>query len=207
MTLFSSAPMKARLAALGIVAGLQVACGDAPSAPRSAPADAPRRAASPGSVTLVTFTYNPAAALDQSLGGGHKIELPAGAVCDPALSSYGAGTWDAPCTPLKAPIDFTVRTWTDAAGRPTAVFSPDVRFVPGTVVTLRLRDKDASIASGSAILWCPTGATTCVNEAAGDASLLTSRDPGDQFVFRRLKHFSGYTVVVDRSGDGSDSGF
>jgi hypothetical protein len=86
------------------------------------------------------------------------------------------------------------------------VFSPDVRFVPGAVVTLRLRDKDAAIAAGSAILWCPTGVTACVDEAAGDAAMLTYRDPGNQFVYRRLKHFSGYTVVVDRAG-GDDAGF
>jgi hypothetical protein len=104
---------------------------------------------------------------------------------------------------------FTARSWTDAAGRPHLTFSPDVRFVPGKTVTLRLKDKTAAITEGSTIVWCPTGQLTCVDEARTDPTLATFRDPNTFFVYRRLKHFSGYNVVVDRSGDGEtlDGGF
>jgi hypothetical protein len=184
-----------------------VACGDAPSAPRSAPADAPRRAASPGSVTLVTFTYNPAAALDQSLGAATRSMLARRRGVRPRpllLRRRHVGT--APCTPLKAPIDFTVRTWTTRRA-PHRSVQPRRALRAG-------HGRDAPAARQGRVdrerqrhPLVPDGRDDVRQRGGRDASLLTSRDPGDQFVFRRLKHFSGYTVVVDRSGDGSDSGF
>jgi hypothetical protein len=159
-----------------------------------------------GDTTYTTFTYNPAAALEQGFANAHKLSMPAGAVCDPETSGYGADTWEAACAPLAQPITFTARSWTSASGRPRITFSPDVRFVPGKVVTLRLKDAQASQLGVGVLAWCPAGGP-CVDEAQGDASLATYFSRNDLFVFRRLKHFSGYTVVVDRSSDGFDSGF
>jgi hypothetical protein len=194
-----------------------VACSDAPMAPSAAtsaatlaPTSAPARAVyTVGDTTIATFVYSPLAALSQGFAGGHQLTMPAGAVCDPLTAGYGVGTWDQGCLPLLTPIVFTARSWTDAAGRPHLTFSPDVRFVPGKTVTLRLKDRTASITEGSAIVWCPTGQAKCVDESLSDAALTTLRDPNGMFVYRRLKHFSGYNVVVDRSGDGeggSDDG-
>ena len=186
------------------VALLAAACSDAPtSAPsRLAPDAAPSRASyTVADTTVSTFDYNPLLAYELSLGGGHRLSLPAGAVCDPATSGYGPSLWDAPCVPRLLPLQFEVRTWRDATGRARMVVTPDVRFVPGSNVVLRLKD-DAAAASGtSVIVWCPTGALTCVDESLQDASMATKSNPNSGFVYRRLKHFSGYNVVVDRSGD------
>ena len=127
--------------------------------------------------------------------------MPAGAVCDPLTSGYGVGTWDQACVPALAPIVFTSKAWTDAAGRPHLTVSPDVRFVPGKVVTLRLKDPEAASQGIGTLAWCPTGGTTCVNEAATDASLTTYFSKNELFVYRRLKHFSGYHIILGRACD------
>ena len=198
-----SALRAATAAALVLLGGLTAACSDAPSAPSAPRApSAARPSLSASETTTRTVTYRSRESLDESLGSGHRLTMPAGAVCDPKTAGYGPGTWDSPCTALRGDITFTATLWTDAAGRPQVTFHPDVRFVPGKVVTLRLRDREASITAGSAIVWCPTGQATCVDESRTDASLTTFRDPNGMFVYRRLKHFSGYNVVVDRSGEG-----
>lgn len=188
---------------------LLAACADAPTAARTdagpalMPGESARRAllvGAAGDTTTYRFTYSPEAATRQRMGA-HEIALPAGAVCDPATSSYGPGTWDSPCTPLASSITFTVRTWADASGRPRVRFSPDVRFVPTTTVMLYLHDKEAALDRRFQTFWCPTGSPTCVNEALRDPSVATQRDPGTFFLYGRIKHFSGYNVIVDRSGE------
>jgi hypothetical protein len=211
-----SHPRAAALAALAaLAAALLGACADAPTtpaahaAPRAAllPATTPAQPATVvgtvGDTTVHQFTYQPAAALTARIAA-HEVRFPAGAVCDPRTSSYGAGTWDAPCTPLATGLTFTVRTWTDADGHPRIRFSPDVRFVPSATVTLVLYDKAAALDKRFQTVWCPTNAASCVNEAVADPSVATQRDPGTFYLYGRIKHFSGYNVVVDRSGDGTD---
>ena len=210
-----------RAATLALLGGLVTACADvsgtAPAAAAPEAALAPREVANRatlvatrGDTTIHQFTYAPSAALAERIGA-HEIRFPAGAVCDPTTAGYGPGTWDAPCTALTLPITFTVRTWTDAAGHPRVRFSPDVRFVPTQTVTLYLHDKATALDRKYQAFWCPTGSTTCVNEALRDPSVATQRDPGTFYLYGRIKHFSGYNVVVDRSGEetapSDDSGF
>ncbi|MDF1503707.1 hypothetical protein [Roseisolibacter sp. H3M3-2] len=185
---------------------LAAACSDAATAPSASPSAGPRRTTAAVDTTYGTFSYDPSVSYDLSLGGGHRLQIPAGAVCNPATSGYGPTTWDAACAPLAQTLTFSVKTWRDPSGRPRMQVSPDVRFVPGANVVLRMKDDAASASASSAILWCPTGATRCVDESLQDAALLT-RGGGNGFVYRRLKHFSGYTVVVDRAGGGEDNGF
>lgn len=193
------------LAVAGMLATVTSACSDAPTAARGerlAPADAPSRTSyTVGDTTVNVFDYNPTTSYDLSFGGGHRLTVPAGAVCDPETSGYGPALWDAPCVPLLRPVTFTVRSWRDAAGHPQITVSPDVRFLPTSIVTLRLKDATATAGNG-VILWCPTGALTCVDESLTDLTMTTRSNPNSGFVYRRLKHFSGYTVVVDRYGDG-----
>lgn len=42
---------------------------------------------------------------------------------------------------------------------------------------------------------------------ASDPALATVIDLNNGFATRTIKHFSGYSVVVDRSGDGGDNSF
>jgi hypothetical protein len=184
------------------------ACADAPSASPLAPTDAPALAVIGSDTSYSTFQYDPTLSYDLSFGSGHKLSVPAGAVCDPATSGYGAAYWDAPCTVAQAPITFQVKSWRDGAGHPRMSVLPDVRFVPGSAVTLRFKDDGAAAQARGTIVWCPTGATGCVDEAASDPTLVTRYNANSGWVYRRLKHFSGYNVVVDFYDDGSGlSGF
>ena len=192
-----------RVAIAGVLVSA-TACSDAPTAPRAdrlSPDAAPSRTTyAVGDTTVSVFDYSPLANYDLSFGGGHRLTVPAGSVCDPETSGYGPSLWDAPCVPLLRPITFTVRSWRDVDGHPHITVSPDVRFLPTSIVTLRL--KDAAAAAGqSTIVWCPTGALTCVDESIGDVTMTTKSNPNNGFVYRRLKHFSGYNVIVDRSGE------
>ncbi|MGZ8455944.1 MAG: hypothetical protein ACXWZ4_05040 [Gemmatirosa sp.] len=165
-----------------------------------------------GDTSRVTFSYGPNTSVTVRVGA-HKIALPTNAVCDPATSGYGPTTWDKPCAALSKTMTFQVKAWTDAAGHPRVRFSPDVRFVPTKTVTLYLYDRAAVADPAFRFMWCPTGATYCVDESRTDASLRPKRDAAGGFLFGRIKHFSGYNVVVDRDGDGipddegGDTGF
>ena len=192
--------------------GLTAACSDASlSTAPAAPSATPRQllgasldatldatlSTTRSDTVYTTFTYNPLFERNQTFAGAHNLSLPAGAVCDVLLSGYGVGTWDQGCAPLQQPITFTSKAWTDASGRPRLTFSPDVRFVPGKTVTLRMKDAEAAATLNSAIAWCPTDGTGCIDEAKADPTLVTQR--GNGTVFRRLKHFSGYHIILGRA--------
>ncbi|AHG87937.1 hypothetical protein J421_0400 [Gemmatirosa kalamazoonensis] len=140
-----------------------------------------------------TFVYD-GRARTQSFGDGHSVRFDANSVCDPKTSGYGPGTWDQPCTPATQPITFTVTSWRNADGRVQVVFSPDVRFVPGTTEILFLGDAAPGAGKKATIEWCsPLLATGCIDESVDDPTLTTYVTSGK--VARRIKHFSGYNVV------------
>lgn len=161
--------------------------------------------------TTYSFTYNPAQALSQKLGK-HRIDFPAGSVCDPARSTYGPTEWDAPCTTLTTPITITAVVSKGPNGFPYIEFSPALRFVPTTnparYVGLYIWDPNASADPGSRLLFCK--GLRCLDEARLDASMTTVFDNPNQFVWRRIKHFSGYhvtarddsTITEDTTGTG-----
>ena len=186
------------LFALSLVSGA-AGCSDS-SAPRSA--SAPRTAAPALSLVdagatatnVTTFVYSPASPQVFSLGKGHKIFFDANAVCDPATSTYGPTEWDQPCEPLAAPIAVTAVVSENAYGRPRVDFAPALRFVPGAYVVLYLKDWGAAADSAAVIQWCPDDGE-CVSEE--DQSLVvTKRDGRSGFVYRLIKHFSGYNISV-----------
>lgn len=133
--------------------------------------------------------------------GINSIRIPAGTICDPATSSYGPGTWDAPCAPARQPIELTL-TLSAMGGGMVVHFGHDLRFAPSSdparQVILRSEVPnllDSSIpTSAYAILWVPTGTQQLVDEGATDPSLATVVDRIDGRLTRRLKHFSGYYV-------------
>lgn len=57
-----------------------------------------------------------------------------------------------------------------------------------------LHDPVGATQTSSAILYCATGSTLCVNESATDAWMSTWRDPATGWVWRIIRHFSGYNV-------------
>ena len=124
-------------------------------------------------------------------------------ICDPAQSSYGVTEWDAACTPYLGFVQVTAKSWNSIDGHPRIDFEPALRFVPSTTVTLEMRDKQAANpASDLVILYCtPDG---CVDEAMTDPSVATQRNNRTGFVFRRVKHFSSYTIALGFSSGGAD---
>ena len=69
--------------------------------------------------------------------------------------------------------------------------------MPTKQVTLYLKDKRAATDPTYNILWCIEG-SSCINEAVRDPSLATRHAPRLGFIFRRIKHFSGYNVALGR---------
>jgi hypothetical protein len=210
--------------ALALGGALLAACSDAPLAPRAdaapdlareyaahrtalASTDRPSfNVAGTATDTLRTsFTYYPAAGATL-WAGPHKLVVPAYGVCDPATSGYGPATWDRACAALTTAKTFSVKAWTDAAGHPRIRVTPDVRFVPTRITTLYFYDRAAALDPSAAFVWCPSTGGACVNESLRDASLKLKRDLSNTYVYGRVKHFSGYNVVVDRADGGSDDG-
>jgi hypothetical protein len=141
--------------------------------------------------------------VDVSLGGAtDMVSIPANSICRPGVSGYGPEYWDRPCSPATAPITFEVESWTDKkTGQPRVEFTPDVRFSPAKMVGLYLKSTTAQTAQMPSILWC-TNKSKCVDEALTDKSLATQRDRTSGYVYRRVKHFSGYMVSVGLTGEG-----
>ncbi len=63
--------------------------------------------------------------------------------------------------------------------------------------TIWLKDRDVAMSATSRVTWCPTGATTCIDEARTDPGVATQLDQNNGYLCRRVKHFSGYTVAAD----------
>ena len=157
----------------------------------------------------VDFTVTPSGGM--FVLGKHAVFFPDHGICDPATSSYGPGEWDAPCTPLDAPIQFHAEVRGSPNGETSIDFTPAVRFVPtddpNRTVWVMMKvsaDVTADNYLGFGMLWMPNGnPLELVNEAASDSSLKTYIDIQRDVVFRRVKHFSGYLVgsTIESSED------
>ena len=151
------------------------------------------------------FTVTPSGGL--FVLGNHAVYFPDHAICDPETSGYGPDLWDAPCVPLDKPIDFHAEIRRDDLGRTSIDFTPAVRFVPtddpnATVWMMMKPGQDITLDNYNhfGMAWMPTGnPDEVVNEAATDSTLRTYVDLDRDVVFRRVKHFSGYTIgnIVD----------
>src|SRR3712207_5450446 len=113
-----------------VAAGCRDASG--PDAAASALAARGPVAPSSGSPTFVVFPNN----TGKFYLGQHRIYFARNAICDPATSSYGPGTWDQPCAVAPGPVTITATWWTDEAGNPRIDFQPALRFNPISEVQL-----------------------------------------------------------------------
>jgi hypothetical protein len=201
-------------AVLALAIGL-AACGESAVAPRSQAPSAPSSPAAVGGGSNATLTafdtirfsivIDPARATYYNLGAGNSISFPAGSLCDPSKSTYGVGEWDKSCTLATAPLTVNAIAWLDGSNHPHIDFNPSVRFVPSSDpanwVTISFTDYYASWMSSSAIGYCRTVTSTCVDESKLDPTMATVRDPITGVLKRRIKHFSGYNVFSGRDGD------
>ncbi len=148
----------------------------------------------PSNAVTYQFTVNPTMSQSFVLGT-HLVSFPASTICDPASSGYGSGTWLNSCPKLTAPITITATTWIDLNGRAQIDFANAIRFYPnsnGQLPAVYLRDPWAAMSSFGRIDYC--SASGCVNEAASDTTLGTQRDSVTGYLFRLVRHFSGYNV-------------
>ena len=190
------------LAALAGVAAVALsACQDAPVAPVSGPSTllAGPQVTDEGTQTITLPSNGGTVVFGNN---DYKLKLPANAVCDPSVSSYGPTEWDSPCTPLGRDFQVTA-TYRKVDGHPQVTFSPDIRFQPTSStnesdwVMLYMKDKDAADAQLGAelkIYWVPTSGDVAVDESVIDPSVATHLQPSSWSIYRRLKHFSGYQV-------------
>ncbi len=128
--------------------------------------------------------------------GVPMVTFPRYSICDPARSSYGAAFWKTECDRLESHITITAVTWRDSQSRPQIDFQNSIRFVAGSnglVPAIYLRDPATSLCWYSRIYYCG-GDGGCVNEAATDAVLKTQREFVTGYLFRFIRHFSGYNV-------------
>jgi hypothetical protein len=205
--------LRRSLAALALGAGLMSACSsDEVTRPAATQpivqgltAD---MAKSSDDTVRISFEYDPEDGTDAYFGK-HRLVMPAGSVCDPAKSTYGAGEWDKSCTVLKRSIKIQIKATIGKNGYPYVDFHPNLRFVPTNKheksVGVYFWDPKAVLEADPNILYCANASGgKCVNEALTDPSLRTSRDFKNGWVWRRIKHFSGYHVVAGRGDDESN---
>ena len=157
----------------------------------------------------LTFTVDPTSSRTYAFGR-NWIFVPAHAICDPATSSYGWGTWDLPCEPLDKPIEVTVR-WKHRGGHGYVDFEPQLRFVPSSRirdwVVLAIYDRKPLNSEDYRILWDADNGKW-IDEAATDPTLRAYVDRRDNTVYRRIKHFSGYMITAGLDLGGlQDGGF
>ncbi len=178
-------PTPAKVAASAIVAEVS-----------EAPAVGPHgtfAAVYPSNAVTYVFTHDPRYDGAYQIGE-HLLWFPFATICDPAVSSYGPGKWLDNCSKATKPIKITATTWRDAQGRAQIDFSTALRFYYNSWSELpAIYLMDASAASMGRIDYCVSGGP-CVNEAASDPVLATMRDPYNGWLFRLIRHFSGYNV-------------
>lgn len=177
-----------------VTLGMATACADTTVAPTAEVA----AFTAPASFTKVgpahTFQVRNSAGTVQRVGP-HVIMIPAGAICDPLTSGYGATQWDKPCNPMAGSIKITATVMVGANNEPYVDFQPALRFSPSKEVMLFLRNGRSTHASQLSINYC-NNLGVCVDESLSDASLKPFRVGRTSMIGRRVKHFSGYTIQL-----------
>ena len=204
-----------RWSLLVAVAAITVACADNSIAPTSHEAEVLPGGAPNFRITVeqmagdqlsADFTVTPSGGYFRM--GRHGIVFPRNAICDPATSSYGPEFWDDDCRVLREPIRIHAelrqqddREWID--------FSPELRFKPSRRavdwVWIYMQTDAAMLPDQSLnILWSPAIGVPGIDESIDDPTLRTFVSPRSGYVYRRIKHFSGYNVTSGYTSMPSD---
>jgi hypothetical protein len=206
-------PMRIRILAAIVTGGVVVAssaCGvdstnPVPVQPSATPERVSRFAPTQAEKALVgvadgtsRVTFDPSQDQVFSLGP-NRLEIPAGAVCALGTSSYGPQYWNSPCMAETRLVRLTVTVRDANSDHPSVDFQPAMRFSPSKTVSLYMYVPRVSRtdARNWLILYCPpsgSGSGKCVNEAEFDRDLRTYVDYDASVLFRRLKHFSLFSV-------------
>jgi hypothetical protein len=139
-----------------------------------------------------SFVIDPSQDNALAIGASH-LDIPANAVCDIASSSYGSDHWEESCAAQTDTFTITAVVRNAATDHPSVDFEPALRFSPDKNILLYLFVTDqATLDASRLVKYC--NAHGCVDESIADASLASSVDLNNRVVFRRIKHFSGYTI-------------
>jgi hypothetical protein len=166
-----------------------------------------------GDYTSGSYTFS----LDPKGGsvkfGAFRLNYGANAVCDPRTSGYGPSYWQMSCTTLTSPITITA-TVTFANGESSVEFSPDIRFSPNASVYLAAKRSGLvgqmltdDVQKTYSILYyrMVDGVRQTVDEAATDSEVASKYDNVGGWVWRRVRHFSGYYVRSGYACDETDA--
>ena len=155
-----------------------------------------------GDTTYQKFTVNPTVGSLIVFGTSSNdvIAIPPGSLCDPKTNTYGPTEWKKPCSIAVSTITFEIRSWVDAEQHPHAEFYPAMRFNPSAVTPVTLFFQDPLMVNYTQVRipYC-NAANVCVDEGATDPELETYVTPlpyGGYYVYRKLRHFSGYNVTA-----------
>jgi hypothetical protein len=208
---------------LAIAAALlaAAACSDTATLPTSATPDRVSAAQAPAfdfgtagrpGLLSTEFTVPPVGGTF-SLSGLYNVTFPAGAICDPSRSNYA--DWGAPCPTLKSAIKVRATVQLTAGGL-AVDFQPELRFAPGSPVTISTGmfapfilanrtffSQHPSALRPFAMLYTPSLGANPVADYLTDPDAVTHINLSTGQVWRHVKHFSGYSIFGGGSCDPS----
>jgi hypothetical protein len=143
-----------------------------------------------------------------AVAGLYTVNFPENSVCNPDNSSYGPTEWDKSCSTLRAGQSIRVHAVLSLASGGLAIdFTPALRFSPATEVTISTdifapvlkanRDyflKHPASLNSLAIYYAPSLASGPVKDFVADPSLITQVNLTTGKIWRRAKHFSGFSL-------------
>jgi hypothetical protein len=204
----------------GFAAGVAVlalaACGDSATSPRQI---APRAPAAPAfdftAIGSSLGLYQTDFAVGSqggsfTIGGLYTLNFPDNSVCDPSRSTYGEGEWDKSCTVLDAGQYVKIHAVLSLSANGLSIdFTPALRFSPNRQVTIStdifapliLANKDYYAKNKDAlnaftIFYSSTLGGPAIKDFATDRGVITHIDMSTGRIWRRVKHFSGYSIVT-----------
>ena len=152
-----------------------------------------------------------------NVNGLFTLNFPANSVCDPGQSSYGPGHWDDPCVTLSGDQSIQLHSVVVLTPNGMAVdFSPHLRFSPNTIVTISTNifapvllanpsffAQHPNSLSALVVSYSPSLSDSPVDDYVSDPSLITHVNLSTGQIWRRVKHFSGYSVTNGQPCDPS----
>ena len=212
-----NAVFRSKLLLPAILLGALAACSDQPLTPEQV--SAPAIAGMPNAAIYVKRMDTTSAVKSADIVvtpeggwfvlGKHGVYFPPNTICDPAKSTYGVTEWDKWCTTITRPI--AIHAEIDPAKSEWIVFSPDLRFKRSSdtnrwVYLFMFSEEaagrylsEAEVAEKYKIDWLPSAGLPPVDEAISDATLKTRAYGNSGYLYRRVKHFSGYLVSIGRT--------
>jgi hypothetical protein len=222
---FSTFKMRVNFRFLAAVAAISIAaCSEPASAPRaSSNVTAADRAPAFDYSVGGQFGRQGSDFTLTSKGGSFNVDglftlnFPANSVCDPDQSSYGPGEWDKPCVTLGRSKVVQLHAVLQLTATGLAVdFQPGLRFSPNSQVTISTDIFAPLISSNSqyfgahtnalrplAIYYAPSLGSSLVADYVSDSSAVTHINLNSGRIWRRIKHFSGWSQTSGGACDPS----